>query len=103
MLVDSVEDGTFDDLFGIDLLLVVATAPLKADEQLPAGTVNIVVGSDASALTQRLRSSLATCPEPPHRVRIEFANLNRYDGSVTERVVQTTAIALLDAVCAALA
>ena len=35
-------------------------------------------------------------------VRVEFAHLNRYDGSVTNRVVQNAAIALLDAMCASL-
>ena len=92
-----------DDEDGFDLLLIVSTAPLGADEELPAGTVNIVCDEDARTLTQRLSATVAGCPlDRPCCVRTEFADLNRYDGSVTGRVVQTTAIGLLDAVCSAL-
>lgn len=103
-LVDSLEAlsgaGAPDDA---DLVLIVATAPLGASEKLPAHTVNIVVGEDTAALTQRLSASVLASSERPHRARVELAYLNRYDGSVTSRAVQNAAIALLDAVCAALA
>lgn len=102
-LVDSPELETLAGVPNADLVLIVATAPLAADVQLPAGTVNIVVGDDASSLTRRLSATVAGCPNETHHIRVEFAHLNRYDGSVTSRMVQTTAITLLDAVCAALA
>ena len=103
VLVDSIENETPEELADADLVLVVATAPLEADEQLPPGTVNIVVGEETGVLAQRLSASVAASESRPHRVRIELAPLNRYDGSVTARHVQTAAIALIDAVCAALA
>ena len=84
-------------------MLIVATAPLSSSENLPGGTVNIVVGEDTATLTQRLLASVALCGTRPYHVRIELAHLNRYDGSVTSRNVQTAVIALLDAVCTALA
>ncbi len=103
ILVDAIEDEDPAYLADADLVLVVATAPLGADEQLPLGTVNIVVGEETGVLTRRLTATVAACGERPRRVCTELASLNRYDGSVTGRLVQTTAIALLDAVCAALA
>lgn len=102
-LVDVLEPLAPASIADADLLLVVATAPLGASEKLPARTVNIVVDKDAGTLTQRLSASVGASAERPHRVRVELAHLNRYDGSVTSRVVQNAAIALLDAVCAALA
>lgn len=103
MLVDSASAETLEDESGIDLMLIVATAPLSSSENLPGGTVNIVVGEDTATLTQRLLASVALCGTRPYHVRIELAHLNRYDGSVTSRNVQTAVIALLDAVCTALA
>jgi hypothetical protein len=89
---------------GVDLLLIVATAPLTADQELPGGTVNIVA-QDGPTLTGQLARALADHAsedgDAPCCVRVELAHLNRYDGSVTNRVVQTTAIALLDALCTA--
>ena len=101
-LLDSGEGLVPGRLDGADLLLVVATAPLTGEEKLPAGTVNLVI-EEADTLTSRLAATVASCSIRPCRVRVELAKLNRYDGSVTGRVVQTAAIALLDAVCAALA
>ena len=99
-LID-VRDDAHPDLTDADLVLIVATAPLAASEQLPNGTVNIVA-DEAQALTQRLATAVASLTERPRVVRAELAHLNRYDGTVTNRVVQSTAIMVLDALCAVL-
>lgn len=99
--VTLVDDPSSAARSAYDLLVVVATAPLGAGEALPAGTFNIVVGEDSEALAPRLAGAVASAGGRLCRVRVEFAQLNRYDGSVTSRTVQTTAISLLDAVCAA--
>jgi len=101
-LVDFTDPAQAEAIEVCDLMLLVATAPLQAETKLPAGTVNLVV-EDTAALVQRLTAAVAGSPQHSQRVRVELANLNRYDGSVTNRVVQTAAITLLDAVCAALA
>ncbi len=107
VLVDSLEQAGRDT--SCDLLVIVATAPLAAQEQLPANAVNLVVDEGDTSLPQRMGAAVAAARERGVRpgglaccVRVEFAHLNRYDGSVTNRVVQNAAIALLDAMCASL-
>lgn len=102
VLMGSLEDDGHPDFSGADLVLIVATAPLAASEELPNGTVNIVADG-AQALTQRLAAAVTALTQRPRVVRAELAHLNRYDGTVTNRVVQSTAIMVLDAVCTVLA
>ena len=101
-LVDLTDPVQAAKIADCDLLLLVATAPLQAEDKLPAGTVNLVV-EEVEALAQRLAPVVAGEDSGAKRVRVELAQLNRYDGTVTNRVVQTAAITLLDAACAALA
>lgn len=102
-LVDTFDEELRPELSAADLVLIVATAPLSADVALPTGAVNIVSDSPQTLL-QGFSAAMA-CPTPgerPHVVRAELAHLNRYDGTVTNRVVQSTAITVLDTLCAVL-
>lgn len=103
VFADPIEELGVDELRRADLVLVVATAPLSPDEPLADGVVSIVA-EEPQALTQALATALCAHREGsvPRYVRAELPALNRYDGSVTGRVVQNAAIMLLDAVCAVL-
>ncbi len=100
--VDLLDEKANVALQEADLVLVVATAPLSRQEPLAEDVVNIVA-EEPQALTQALATALGTGVEGhPRYIRAELSALNRYDGSVTNRVVQNAAIMLLDAVCAVL-
>lgn len=102
VFVDLLDEKARPALREADLVLVVATAPLAPTEPLAADVVNIVA-EEPQALTQSLAAALGAGAEGhPRYIRAELSALNRYDGSVTNRVVQNAAIMLLDAVCAVL-
>ena len=102
VFVDLLDEKARPALREADLVLVVATAPLAPTEPLAADVVNIVA-EEPQALTQSLAAALGAGAEgQPRYIRAELSALNRYDGSVTNRVVQNAAIMLLDAVCAGL-
>lgn len=100
-LIDVADDAPLAATEDADLVVIVATAPLDHARRLPAGVVNIVA-EDAPTLTQRLSAAWVANDGQPCVVRMELAHLNRYDGTVTNRVVQTAAIMLLDALCGVL-
>ena len=102
VFVDLLDEKARPALRDADLVLVVATAPLGPTEPLAADVVNIVA-EEPQVLTQSLAAALGAGAEGhPRYIRAELSALNRYDGSVTNRVVQNAAIMLLDAVCAVL-
>ena len=101
-LVDDFSRVSEEGLAGCSLALAVSTQPLSADDAcLPAGMTNVVV-SDVDALNGGIRDALSAAAEGPVRLRVELPALNSYDGTVTDRKVQSAAIALLDALCTAL-
>ena len=101
-LSDALTNGQFHGRKGNDeIAIILATAPLEAGETLPAGALNIVVQNGAPIAGQ-LRGALAKQQTRPELIRLELADLNRYDGSVTSRMVQNAAIAVVDALCDAL-
>jgi peptidoglycan hydrolase-like protein with peptidoglycan-binding domain len=100
-LTDALANGEFHDASKADIAIILATAPLEAGETLPAGTLNIVVQSGTPVAAQ-LHAALAAQPSRPDTIRLELAELNRYDGSVTARMVQNAAIDVVDALCEAL-
>ncbi len=100
--VDVLDDKAAPAMKEADLVLVVATAPLSAETPAHDDMVNIVA-EEPQALTQALAAAIGSGVEGrPRYIRAELPALNRYDGSVTNRVVQNAAIMLLDAVCAVL-
>ncbi|MBR2834137.1 MAG: peptidoglycan-binding protein [Coriobacteriales bacterium] len=85
-----------------DLMVIVATAPLEKGEKLPKGTVKLVC-NEYDELTSRITTALVgTDSKRRKAIRIELPQLNNYDGSITNRTVQTAAVSLLDALCSAL-
>ncbi|MBS5449894.1 MAG: peptidoglycan-binding protein [Coriobacteriia bacterium] len=87
-----------------DVVLTVSTVELPEHKELSEGTLNVIV-SDLALLPGRVASALQSLPAGaprPLRLRVELPGLNNYDGSVTDRTVQSVAITLLDALCAAL-
>lgn len=100
-LSDTLTNGEFHDFKGADVAMILATAPLEAGEDLPCGTLNIVV-QDGAPIAGQLRGALSKQEGRPGLIRLELADLNRYDGSVTSRMVQNAAIAVVDGLCDAL-
>ena len=101
-LSDALTNGQFHGRKSDDeIAIILATAPLEAGETLPAGALNIVVQNGAP-ISGQLRGALAKQQARPELIRLELADLNRYDGSVTSRMVQNAAIAVVDALCDAL-
>ena len=101
-LVDDFSRVSAEGLAGCSVALVVSTQPLApGDAGLPEGTTNVVV-ADADMLGARVAEALAQAPATSARLRVELPALNSYDGTVTDRKVQSAAIALLDALCSAL-
>ena len=100
-LSDALTNGELRDLKDSDVVMILATAPLEAGDVLPARAINIVVQND-SPICGKLRAALDNQSARPGLIRLELADLNRYDGSVTSRMVQNAAIAVVDALCDAL-
>ena len=100
-LSDALTNGELRDLKDSDVVMILATAPLEAGDVLPARAINIVV-QDGSPICGKLRAALDNQSVRPGLIRLELADLNRYDGSVTSRMVQNAAIAVVDALCDAL-
>ena len=94
-------NGELRDLKNSDVVMILATAPLEAGAVLPARAINIVV-QNGSPICCKLRAALDNQSARPSLIRLELADLNRYDGSVTSRMVQNAAIAVVDALCDAL-
>lgn len=95
-----------DGEISADLLLMVSTTSLDPSSAglYKDGTLN-VVAPDVDMLPGRVSAALHAMPEcasGPRRLRVELPSLNSYDGSVADRMVQTAAIKLLDALCAGL-
>lgn len=100
-LSDALTNGELRDLKNSDVVMILATAPLEAGDVLPARAINIVV-QNGSPICGKLRAALDNQSARPGLIRLELADLNRYDGSVTSRMVQNAAIAVVDALCDAL-
>lgn len=98
-LSEALMHGKPADAQNADAVIVLATAPLQAGDVVPDGMVNLVIQQGAS-LSPKLRAAFSG--PRPWRVRLELADLNRYDGSVTSRMVQNAAIMVVDAICDAL-
>jgi peptidoglycan hydrolase-like protein with peptidoglycan-binding domain len=100
-LADSPAAALAEQAERADVALVVSTAPLAPGAEVPAGTLD-VTGPNAEVLAARLVDSVRTAHGQPLRLRVELAHLNRYDGTVTDAMVQSAAIVLLDSLCYAL-
>ena len=100
-LTDALVGGEFHERTKADVAVILATAPLEAGDSLPAGTLNIVAQSGTPVCAQ-LRAALDEAGSKPQIIRLEMPELNRYDGSVTSRMVQNAAIEVVDALCGAL-
>lgn len=101
VLLDSVTHADPGQLIGADVVLEVTTQPVTEAAQLPEGCI-YVTSTDLTELGQRVISAVRASVGGPYRMRVELAGLNSYDGSVTSHDVQSAAITLLDALCAAL-
>lgn len=103
-LTDTAGQRDPDALAKADVVLTVSTVELPQTKELVEGTLNVIV-SDLAMLPGRVASAIQSLPAGapgPLRLRVEMPGLNNYDGSVTDRAVQSVAITLLDALCAAL-
>lgn len=92
-LVDSAAEATSDD----QAVFVLATTPRPAVSNV--ANVTMAEGDD---LPLRLRTALASSRTKPAVVRVELPSDPAYDGSFTINDAQMLAVALLDALCAAL-
>ena len=100
VLVDSWERAGSEAAETADVVLEVSTTAI-APEDVPLGTV-VVSTSDQSELVQRISAAVVGAAPRGCRLRVEMCELDAYDGSVTNRKVQSAAVKLLDALCSAL-
>ena len=92
-LVDSVDGAEDGDL----AVFVLATTPRPA----VSNVVNVSMG-EGDDLALRLRTAIESSRRKPPVVRVELPNDPTYDGTFTTNDAQMLAVALLDALCAAL-
>lgn len=99
-LVDSINSPDAPCLADCDLALIVTTAPVTKASQLPGGSLYVRAHS-LDELGARVLSAMRASKGSPYYLRVELANMNSYDGSITAHDVQSAAITLLDAICSA--
>lgn len=100
-LVDSIDSPDSEYLRDCDLALILTTAPVTKASQLPEGSIYVRANS-LDELGSRVVSAMRASAGKPYYMRVELANMNSYDGSVTAHDVQSAAITLLDAICSSL-
>ena len=100
-LAESFERARACDVEGADAIIMVTTHPREDHGPLPEGELYVVADS-LDMLSSRVFSALRSSKGRPYRICVELSYLNSYDGTVTNRDVQSAAITMLDALCSVL-
>ncbi len=101
VLVDALNDEILRRMAPYDVALLVTTSEIRDASEIGEGTL-YVRADNLDELGDRVTSAIASAPGLPCRLRVELPGMNSYDGSVTDHDVQSAAVTLLDALCAAL-